>query len=69
MLKEIFSGPRFLHDIRSLAAVAWVNSFAVLWLVLFGVIEGNMESGVAFTFFLILAIVTTTGTRKGQADD
>lgn len=70
MLKELFTGPRIWHDVRSLAALGWLSSFALVWLLTFKIIDYDMSSAIPFLFFIGVAIVASAMAKvEGEPDD
>ena len=51
-------------DRRSLAAIAWLNTFALMWAIMLGIIERNYVSGLGFVFFLFVALCATYSKEK-----
>lgn len=45
--------------------LAWANAIALIWAMLLGYIPANLGTGLAFVFFIMLAVWSTVMTSEG----
>jgi hypothetical protein len=53
-----------------LAALAWVSTFALIWLFIFAIVPLTIGSGAALLFFFLVAVIATAvaSPAKGERD-